>query len=300
MIRAAGHKVNYQSSKQNKWKKALKKPCDIIAVAGGDGTVGKVARRLAGNRIPIAILPVGTANNLAHALGLTGISLKNLVMGWKTARRVNFDVGVAEGPWGSSYFIEGFGVGLFAATIARIREVNRFDLANSARREDEIKSVLRILKEQLHKHRAKKLNVRLDDQDLSGDFLLLEALNIRYVGPNLDLVPGADTNDGLLDVVLVSCGDEAKLRKYLTNCITRRSAKANLPVHRGRRLQIEWDRFPVHIDDKAWPKNKDRNPRRSNAIDISIGAHALVFLTPRRRSRQLKRQSVVARSRASD
>jgi len=48
LLCAAGHKVNYQSSKEKKWKKALKNPGDIVAVAGGDGTVGKVARRLIG------------------------------------------------------------------------------------------------------------------------------------------------------------------------------------------------------------------------------------------------------------
>ena len=40
LARDAGHKVRYQSSKEKKWQKALKKKCDIVAVAGGDGTVG--------------------------------------------------------------------------------------------------------------------------------------------------------------------------------------------------------------------------------------------------------------------
>jgi len=55
MIQSAGHKVKYQSSKEKDWKKALRKRCDVIAVAGGDGTVGKVARRLVGSPTPIAI-----------------------------------------------------------------------------------------------------------------------------------------------------------------------------------------------------------------------------------------------------
>ena len=98
MIRNAGHKVKYQSSKEKKWKKALKKPCDIVAVAGGDGTVGKVARELIEERIPIAILPLGTANNIAKSLGIADISLQDLVASWSTARSINFDTGVAKGP----------------------------------------------------------------------------------------------------------------------------------------------------------------------------------------------------------
>lgn len=205
-------------------------------------------------------------------------------MGWESGRRINFDIGRARGPWGSENFVEGFGVGLFAATIAGVAGVHNIDPATS--RENKLKVVLRILKDRLQKHPPKKLRVRLDDQDLSGEYLMLEALNIRYVGPKLDLVPGADTNDGLLDIVLLSRDEEADFRRYLISCIAQKNAKANLPVHRGRHLEIEWDGFPVHIDDKAWPKDKDQI--RSKAIDISVGAHALVFLAPNKAKQQLK------------
>ncbi|HEX9455751.1 MAG TPA: diacylglycerol kinase family protein, partial [Candidatus Binatia bacterium] len=149
MISAAGHKVKYQSTKDKDWKKALKKGGDVIAVAGGDGAVGKVARRLVDRRIPIAILPVGTANNIAHALGLTGLALDSLIGEWDSARRVNFDVGEAKGPWGSTYFIEGVGVGLFAETILNIGGGKDPTLAAAVSRDEEITRVLEILKKQL-------------------------------------------------------------------------------------------------------------------------------------------------------
>src|SRR5258708_31345162 len=41
-----------------------------VVVAGGDGTVGYVARRLAGSKRRLGILPLGTFNNLALGLGL--------------------------------------------------------------------------------------------------------------------------------------------------------------------------------------------------------------------------------------
>ena len=44
------------------------RPCDAIAIAGGDGTVGRAACALAGCGIPLAILPLGTANDTAAAL----------------------------------------------------------------------------------------------------------------------------------------------------------------------------------------------------------------------------------------
>jgi len=46
------------------------KDFDVIAVAGGDGTIGEVLNGLGHDRRPIAILPVGTANVLAREIGL--------------------------------------------------------------------------------------------------------------------------------------------------------------------------------------------------------------------------------------
>jgi diacylglycerol kinase (ATP) len=122
--------------------------------------------------------------------------------------------------------------------------------------------------------------VQLDGQDVSGDYVLLEALNIQHIGPNLDLVPRASINDGFLDVVFVSKRERAKLSKYLADRIKRKPSRPNLTVRRGRHLQIEWKNTPIHIDDTTRPKDKDRSPLRSNAIDIKIDPGALVFLTP--------------------
>jgi diacylglycerol kinase family enzyme len=281
LIRAAGHTVEYQSSKENKWTKALKEKADIIAVAGGDGIVGKVARRVIDSRIPVAVLPTGTANNIANTLGLTRQPLSDLIKGWETARCANFDAGVAKGPWGTRSFIEGFGVGLFAEAMFRIEDGDDDDLEKSEGSVEEIKSVLHILKNRLKKYLAKELTIRLDGRDVSGNYVLLEVLNIRFIGPNLDLVSRAKFNDGLFDVVFVQEGEKGIFSQCLTDHMKRQKSRSRLAVRQGRHLQIEWESSPVHIDDKPWPKKgKNRNTVRWSAIDIKIDPGALVFLTP--------------------
>jgi diacylglycerol kinase (ATP) len=281
LIRKAGHKAKYFSSKDKKWKKALKKPCDLIAVAGGDGTVGRVARRLIDSRTPIAVLPMGTANNIANTIGVTGRTFQDLIEGWNGAHCANFDVGVARGPWGLRYFIEGFGVGLFAETMFRIENGQHSQVEHSEDPEEEIDAVLKVLKKQLSTYPSKDLTVRLDGQDLSGDYYMLEALNIRYIGPNLELVPGAQINDGLLDVVFVSKAEQAKLSQYISDRLKNKRSRAKLTVHQGRHLQVEWKSSPVHLDDKPWPEDANAKPSLSNAIDIKTDPGALVFLKPR-------------------
>ena len=281
LIRKAGHKPRYFSSKDKKWKKALKKPCDLVAVAGGDGTVGRVARRLIESRMPIAVLPMGTANNIANTIGVTGKKFQDLIEGWQTAHCANFDAAIARGPWGVRYFIEGFGVGLFAETMFRIENGQHSQVEHSEDPEEQIDAVLKVLKKQLSTYPSKDLTVRLDGRDLSGDYYMLEALNIRFIGPNLDLVPGAQINDGLLDVVFVSKGEEAKLSQYISDRLKNKRSRAKLTVHQGRHLQVEWKSSPVHIDDKPWPEDGNAHPVLSNAIDIKTDPGAIVFLKPR-------------------
>src|SRR5919201_2200209 len=67
----AGHHAIYQSTKKSDYKKALKKTTDLVVVAGGDGTVSKVGRELIDSGIPLSVLPLGTANNLARSLGFS-------------------------------------------------------------------------------------------------------------------------------------------------------------------------------------------------------------------------------------
>src|SRR5690242_18538712 len=49
---------------------AAVRPGTAIVAAGGDGTVNTIVGAVAGRDVPLAILPLGTANDLARALGL--------------------------------------------------------------------------------------------------------------------------------------------------------------------------------------------------------------------------------------
>ena len=280
LIESAGHTVRYHSCKRAEWREALHEPADLIAIAGGDGIVGTTATELVGRSVPATILPLGTANNIAGSLDLRGRELEGLIAGWKDARRVRLDVGVASGPWGSTYFIEGLGMGAFTETMSRLDARKNVDLAHHDDTDKKIESVLHIMKIRLEGARPLPLKLRLDGIELTGEYVLLEAMNIRSIGPNLELAPDADPGDGMFDVVLAGPDEKEQFADYLARRIAGKTGPLRLSSRRVRQMRIESDEVRVHIDDDVWPKHGEHPPFAPLIIDVAMHPENLEFLIP--------------------
>jgi len=129
-------------------------------------------------------------------------------------------------------------MGLFTTTMHRLDARDNIDLAHASDSEEKLTSVLEILKDRLPSCPAKPLQLTLDGQDLSGEYVLLEAMNIKSIGPNLHLAPDADPGDGLLDIALLANGEQHQLNSYLSDCIASKPCSPDLRVHREKHLQI--------------------------------------------------------------
>ena len=92
---------------------------DAIVVGGGDGTVGTVAGVLTDTGVPLGILPFGTLNHFAKALGLP-LEMKGAVQVIATAATRNVDVAEVNG----RVFINNSSVGIYPYMV-RDRERRR-------------------------------------------------------------------------------------------------------------------------------------------------------------------------------
>ena len=278
LIRSAGHDVAYHAYKDPSWDEALNDPGDLVAVAGGDGTSARVAKRMIDRGVPLTFLPLGTANNISKSLGLAHLKPRDLVAGWKSARHSKLDVGVFEAPSGTKYFLEGAGMGLFARTMIEIDAANALDhLATGG---EKVAHALRLMGERLSRFAARSLKLELDGRDLSGDYLMIEAMNMQFVGPNLHLVPDCDPTDGRLDVVLVGESEREELRRYLSRASGEDARPPRFTIHRGEHLTIAWQGEMMHVDDRAWP-SADIDEAAGHTIHLRVKSEALDVLLPR-------------------
>jgi len=272
----AGHHAIYQSTKNSDYRKALKKSTDLVLTAGGDGTVGKVGRELLDTGIPLSVLPLGTANNLARSLGFIAPP-DDIIMGLEAGKKRAFDVGLARGPWGKRYFFESAGGGLLADYIRDAE--GKPKKTKKLSKEQEMSRHVSLLRRMLHDYSARKWKMQIDYEDISDDYILWEAMNIRSIGPVLYLASQAATKDGRLDFVCAREDNRSLLMEYLDARLAGAKIKFPLPLRRFRSLKIGWENSTLHFDSKVWP-DKNQKAKSPNEIEITVKPSALVILQP--------------------
>jgi diacylglycerol kinase (ATP) len=277
-IEARGHEVLPTSCKEPRCDALLAQHADLVVVNGGDGTVGRVAKALASREVPLLVIVGGTANNIGLTLELADASLDEQLDAWERGSLISVDVGEIRAPWGVERFIEGVGCGLFASSMGTAeRSLDRAPPEGPA---ESLARALQILKERAGAFPAMHIDATLDGKDVSGDYLVFEAMNTRFVGPNLFLAPGARTDDKTLDIVVVDADERETLQEHLA--IWQRGALEGLPLRslRGRELELRWTGFDLHVDDEIRP----RRPRGENVerapIAIHSGSDTVRFVVP--------------------
>lgn len=96
-------------------RSALQRGCDLIVACGGDGTVNEVVGGMAGSRVPLMVIPAGTANVLAKEIGLPldWVEAAGLLRTGRIRR-------IALGRAGSRPFLLMAGIGVDAAVVGSV------------------------------------------------------------------------------------------------------------------------------------------------------------------------------------
>lgn len=240
LLEMSGFEPVHCSTRDERFDEALEDPHDLVVVAGGDGTVAEIVRRLHGRPHRIAILPTGSSNNIARSLK-TFQEPRHIVAGLADAAKVPFHVGFIEGPEWSRNFIESVGVGPIAAAIER----DAGDKTHGTDQRDGRRAALRRI---VAEGKPVRASLSVDGRRITEPALMVEIMNIPMIGPNLTLAPEADARDPSLVLAYLPVDRRKAMLAWLDD-----PDASEPPLRRikARRVEIHPQGEPIHVDDEA-------------------------------------------------
>jgi len=232
---------------------------DMIIAAGGDGTLYEIINGLANkpNRLPLGIIPVGTTNDFARAMGIPKhweYACELIINQYKE----NIDVGRAN----ERYFINIAGGGFLTELTYDVPIKLKTMIGQLA-------YYLKGMEKMVHL-RPTELTFQAEGVgEFVGEFMLFLICNSNSVGGFEQLAPESKLNDGLFDVLLVRKCNLAEFIRlvslalrgehfgdphvvhFRTNRLTVTSpdkVQLNLDGEYGGTLPAVFENLPLHIE----------------------------------------------------
>ena len=163
---------------------------DVVAAAGGDGTINEVVNGLDGYDVPLGIIPVGTANDFARQVGIPADADHAMdVILQRTPKRL--DTASLNGRRFLNVSTGGVGAEVTAETPSEVKEsLGAIAYAISGVRK-------------LADFRAQHARFSGDGFEYDGEFLMFAVGITRSTGGGTMVTPMASATDGLLDLCIV-------------------------------------------------------------------------------------------------
>ncbi len=259
--------------------RALGHAGETVVVAGGDGTIHEAVNGLIHTAGVLGVLPLGTGNDFAHALGMVD-SLAEAARQLAGAPRVAVDLGRVRWTDGTGtherLFSNGLGAGFDAHAAALAAETKWL-----GGRAAYLAAVLRTLwawRKPLHRARTHVLADAHDEDPLGhdGPLFLCAVGNGHSVGGGFHLTPDAVPNDGLLDVCLVRHLPTRRALKLLPTTFTGgHVGEAEVTIARlpGFGLDVASGALAVHADGEILTRDAIR-------FEVEVQPGAITALAP--------------------
>ena len=219
---------------------------DLLVAVGGDGTVNEVVNGIAGLDVELALIPRGTGGDFVRTFGIPR-KLDRAVEVALRGRTRAIDLGRGRyrswaGEDEESYFANIASAGMSGAIAKRTNETSKA-LGGKVSYAWATVAVF-------SRWRSDEVRVRVDGTEQAGRMHDVIVANGRYLGGGMKMVPEAEPDDGLLDVLLI--GDLTKRDLLLTMPKTYRGKHLPHPkatLLRGTTVEIDApEPLPVQLD----------------------------------------------------
>jgi YegS/Rv2252/BmrU family lipid kinase len=244
-------------------KRAIDAGADLIVAAGGDGTINEVANGVVHTQVPLAFLPAGTANVLAHELKVKGgivasaASLHELVP-------CRVAVGLLRAGKTERHFLMMAGAGLDAQIVYDLNLDLKAAVGKLAYYHGGFRQVFRPIPQ---------FDVELDGHIRRCGFAL--ASRVRNYGGDLEIARGASLLRSDFEIVLFEGSNSLGYLRYLAAVVRGRAARLKgVTVTRGKSIS-----FRCPSDNRVYTQVDGELACRL-PVDIEIVPDALTLLVP--------------------
>jgi diacylglycerol kinase (ATP) len=182
-------------------------PASRVVVVGGDGTINQLLPSLRQGSHTMALVPFGSGNDTARALGLYGLSWQKALLHGLTGAASQIDIGMAEFDVDANDAVNGNSATRSVPFISSL--TTGFDSSVGLRAINGPKWLrglpryLLATVRELVNFRTWRMAVSVDGQSVhSGNALFASTLNTRTFGAGMPAVPHARLDDGQLNLLL--------------------------------------------------------------------------------------------------
>jgi len=227
-------------------REAVEGGAKLLVAVGGDGTVNEVANGIVGLDVELALIPRGTGGDFVRTYKIPR-KLETAVEVALRGRVREIDLGRAhyrawDGTEGESLFANIASAGMSGAIAKRTNETSKA-LGGKA-------SYLWATVAVFARWRNDEVRVRVDGAEHAGRMHDVVVANGRYFGGGMMILPEAEPDDGVFDVLLI--GDLTKRDLLLTLPKTYRGKHLPHPkatLLRGSVVEVETpEPLPVELD----------------------------------------------------
>jgi len=218
---------------QEKVRAAAQDGADLVAALGGDGTMGLAANGLLGTDVGLAILPCGTADDFAAALGIR--SIEGGVRAIAERHMVPIDVVRVSSGAEQRHYVNIAGCG-FDSEVNEAANAMRIKLGGKG-------TYVAAVVKTLSRFTPAAFRIELDDEVIEGPHMLVVVGNAISYGGGMKVTPDASVVDGMLDVCLLEAVSTTTfLRAFPRVFRGTHVSHPNVRMARARRVRVEADR----------------------------------------------------------
>jgi len=253
---------------------AAREGFEVVAAAGGDGTVSSVATGLYRSRTDaaLALVPIGTGNDLARHLGVPLEPAAALAVAREAVdagRRRSIDLIRCESPQrpGQRLLALNAVVGGLAGRVGdRIQSEHRRRWGRFA--------YLRAGLGELVRYRPVPIRLDVDGRRFEAEALLVVLAGGSFAGGGIPFAPSADLFDGRLDVVVITRTPAWRIPATLVRVLGARHIGAdNVLCARGRSVELEaGGDFWMNADGETWVPGSARFEVEHAALPVLLPA----------------------------